>query len=188
MSCGKIEKKTDAKGNILGEEGEKYIEPIDGNNLVISIDMTIQSIAEKYLEEACIDNVCTDGGNIIIMNPKNGDILAMVTYPSYNLNSPYKINDEELEKLWDSMQINEKNVALQAMWRNKAISDTYEPGSTFKLLTASAAIEENIGQPDIEGAYCCNGSIQIAGVRIKCWRYYRPHRIRKFKAGSYEFM
>ena len=150
--------------------------------------MTIQSIVEKHLEEACIDNVCTDGGNIIIMNPKNGDVLAMATYPSYDLNSPYEINDEGLKSLWDSMEITEKNIALQAMWRNKAISDTYEPGSTFKLLTASAAIEEGIAEPDREGAYCCTGGIEIAGVRIKCWRYYRPHRFRKFKTGAHEFM
>ena len=144
--------------------------------MVLSIDMTIQSIVEKHLEEACIDNVCTDGGNIIIMNPKNGDILAMATYPFYDLNSPYLINDENLKSLWDSMEITEKNIALQAMWRNKAISDTYEPGSTFKLLTASAAIEEGIAVTDRQGAYCCTGGIEIAGVRIKCWRYYRPHR------------
>ena len=150
--------------------------------------MTVQSIVEKHLEEACIDNRCTDGGNIIIMNPKNGDILAMATYPSYDLNSPYEINDENLKNLWDSMEITEKNVALQAMWRNKAISDTYEPGSTFKLLTASAAIEEGIATADKQGAYCCTGEIEIAGVRIKCWRYYRPHRFSKFKACTYEFL
>ena len=138
--------------------------------------MTIQSIVEKHLEEACIDNVCTDGGNVIVMNPKSGDILAMATYPSYDLNSPYTINNPELLSLWDSMEITEKNTALQAMWRNKAISDTYEPGSTFKLLTASAAIEENIADPDKQGAFCCTGGIEVAGVRIKCWRYYRPHR------------
>ena len=185
---GKIEKQTDAKGNILGEEGEVYIDPIDGNDIVLSLDMTLQSIVEKHLEEACIDNVCTDGGNVIIMNPKNGDILAMATYPNYDLNNPYIIEDENLKLLWDSMEITEKNAVLQGIWRNKAISDTYEPGSTFKLLTASAALEEKIADTDIKGAYCCTGGIEIAGVRIKCWRYYRPHRFRKFKRRSYEFM
>ena len=156
--------------------------------MILSIDMTVQSIVEKHLEEACIDNVCTDGGNIIIMNPNTGDILAMATYPSYDLNYPYEINNEQLKSLWDLMEITEKNIALQAMWRNKAISDTYEPGSTFKLLTASAAIEEGIAKTDKEGAYCCTGGIEIAGVRIKCWRYYRPHRFREFETGTYEFM
>ena len=150
--------------------------------------MTIQAIAEKHLEEACIDNACTDGGNLLIMNPKNGDVLAMAGYPTYDLNSPYTINDENLLLIWDSMEMPEKNNALQAMWRNKAISDTYEPGSTFKLLTASSAVEEGIGEPDREGAYVCTGGIEVAGVRIKCWRYYRPHRFTKLKASTNELL
>ena len=174
-SNGSISKMTDAKGNIFGEDGEKYTEPIVGKDLVLTIDMNIQAIVEKYLEEACIDNVCTDGGNVIVMNPKNGDILAMATYPFYDLNNPYKINNEELANIWVDLESAEKSNALQAMWRNKAIADTYEPGSTFKLVTASASIEENIAIPDRAGAFCCSGSIEIAGARIKCWRYYRPH-------------
>ena len=137
--------------------------------------MTIQSIAEKYLQEACIDNVCTDGGNVVMMNPKTGDILAMVTYPSYDLNSPYTINSEELKSTWDTLEQSEKTKNLQAMWRNKAIADTYEPGSTFKLVTASASLEEGITDTDNQGEFNCPGSITIAGTRIKCWRYYRPH-------------
>ena len=172
---GSIDKATDAKGNNFGTEGETYVEPIDGNDIVLSIDMTVQSIVEKYLEEACIDNVGTDGGNVIVMNPKNGDVLAMAKYPGYDLNSPYEITDENLKLLWDDMEQSEKNTALQALWRNKAIADTYEPGSTFKLVTASAAIEEGLANPDTGGAFGCSGGIEIAGVRIKCWRYYRPH-------------
>ena len=137
--------------------------------------MTIQSIAEKYLEEACIDNACTDGGNIVVMNPKTGDILAMATYPSYNLNEPYTINDSELLAVWDTLEQSEKTTALQKMWRNKAISDTYEPGSVFKLITASASLQEGITDTDNQGEFACTGSITIAGARIKCWRYYRPH-------------
>lgn len=172
---GKIIKVTDAKGGEIGKEGENYIAPEDGKNIVISIDMTIQAIAEKYLKEACIDNVCTDGGNIVIMNPKTGDILAMATYPSYNLNTPYEINTEELKANWENLEQAEKTKQLQQMWRNKAIADTYEPGSTFKLITTSAALEEGITTTDKEGEFCCTGSIEIAGTRIKCWRYYRPH-------------
>lgn len=172
---GKIIKVTDAKGGEIRKEGEDYIAAINGNSLVLSIDMTVQSIAEKYLKEACIDNVCTDGGNIIIMNPKTGDILAMATYPSYNLNTPYEINDEEIKNNWENLTATQRNTNLQQMWRNKAIADTYEPGSTFKLVTASAALEEGITTTDKEGEFCCTGGIEIAGVRIKCWRYYRPH-------------
>ena len=172
---GAIQKHTDAKGGEIGEEGENYVPATDGNDLVLTIDLTIQSIVEKYLEEACIDNVCTDGGSIIVMNPQNGDILAMANYPSYNLNEPYEPYTEELKATWDSIEQSEKTKALQAVWRNKAIADTYEPGSVFKLITASAALEEGITDTDNEGEFSCTGGIEVAGVRIKCWRYYRPH-------------
>jgi len=174
-TSGKILKITDATGSNMKEEGEEYIEATDGDDIVISIDMTVQSIAEKYLKEACIDNECTDGGNMIIINPKNGDVLAMATYPGYDLNSPYEINTEELKEVWDTLNSSDKSTALQQMWRNKAISDTYEPGSTFKLVTASAALEEGITDTDKAGEFACTGSINIAGTRIKCWRHYRPH-------------
>ena len=172
---GSIERHTDAKGGEIGHEGENYVAAVDGNDLVLTIDFTIQSIVEKYLEEACIDNICTDGGNIVVMNPQNGDILAMATYPSYNLNEPYEAYTEELKQSWDSMEQAEKTKSLQAVWRNKAIADTYEPGSVFKLITASAALEEGITDTDNEGEFACTGGIEVAGVRIKCWRYYRPH-------------
>ncbi len=85
---GYISQATNAKGETIGTEGEQYTSAVNGKDLILSIDMTIQSIAEKYLEEACIDNICTDGGNIVIMNPKTGDILAMATYQNNNGNNP----------------------------------------------------------------------------------------------------
>lgn len=172
---GKIVKVTDANGRDMSKEGENYISAVDGNNLVLTIDATIQGIAEKYLKEACIDNKCTDGGNIIIMNPKNGDILAMAGYPNYNLNAPYDAPTDELKQVWDSLSQSDKVKNMQAVWRNKAVADTYEPGSTFKLVTASAALEEGIASTDKAGEFCCTGSITIAGVKMSCWRYYRPH-------------
>lgn len=172
---GKILKLTDARGTDMGTEGEDYISATNGDDIVLTVDMTIQSIAEKYLAQACIDNECTDGGNVIIISPKTGDILAMATYPNYDLNSPYEINNNDLKAVWDSFESSEKSNNLLQMWRNKAISDTYEPGSTFKLVTASAALEEGIADTDTAGRFNCSGSITIAGVRIKCWRYYRPH-------------
>ena len=170
---GKIERQTNAAGESLGDE--EYISAIDGNSLILTIDMTIQSIVEKYLEEACIDNVCTDGGSIIAMNPKNGDILAMATYPAYDLNSPYEPHTDEQKAEWKNLDSQDRTTAMQKMWRNKAISDTYEPGSVFKTITSSAALEEGITDTDKEGEFCCTGGIEVAGVRIKCWRYYRPH-------------
>lgn len=179
---GKIQRQTNAAGHSLG--GEEYISAIDGNNLYLTIDMTIQSIVEKYLKEACIDNKCTDGGSIIAMSPRTGDILAMATEPSYNLNTPYEPSTDELKSTWDSLEQKEKTKLLQGMWRNKSISDTYEPGSVFKTVTASAALEEGIvTNIDAPGQFCCTGSIQIANARIKCWRYYRPHGSESLRQG-----
>lgn len=172
---GRIEKVIDATGGKSNNESESYVEAVDGKDLVSTIDMTVQSIAEKYLKNACIDNECTDGGNVIIMNPKTGDILAMAGYPNYNLNEPYEPYTDDLKAIWDTLSDKEQTAELQKVWRNKAIADTYEPGSVFKLLTASAAIEEEIAEPDKPNQYNCSGSIEVAGVRIRCWRYYRPH-------------
>lgn len=174
-STGKITKLRDAKGGDIDDTSEDYIKAVNGDDLVLTIDSTIQGIAEKYLKEACIDNKCTDGGNIIVMNPKNGDVLALAGYPNYNLNEPYSPNTDELKNVWDTLSQEDKTKNMQAMWRNKAVSDTYEPGSTFKLVTASASLEEKVAEVDKQGEFCCTGGIEIAGVRMKCWRYYRPH-------------
>mgnify|MGYP000383982907 CR=1 FL=1 len=172
---GQIKKLTDGKGGNLLEGSEEYVPAVDGKDIVISINMSVQAIIEKYLKQACIDNVCTDGGNIIVMNPKTGDVVAMATYPDYNLNEPYEPNTEELKASWESMTSSDRTKALQQIWRNRAIADSYEPGSTFKLLTASAALEEGITTTDKAGEFNCSGGIEIAGTRIRCWRYYRPH-------------
>ncbi len=173
---GKIVRTSDASGSIIGTGEEEYIPAVNGDSIVLSIDSNIQAIATKYLEEACIDNECTDGGVVLIMQPDTGDILSMVTYPEYNLNDPFTINSEEIKSAWDNLTQTDKNLYLQQMWRNKAITDTYEPGSTFKLITTSIALEEGIvKETDREGEFCCTGAIEIAGTRIKCWRYYRPH-------------
>ncbi len=173
---GKIVRTSDASGSIIGTGKEEYIHAIDGDSVVLSIDSKIQSIATKYLEEACIDNECTDGGVVVIMQPDTGDVLAMVTHPEYNLNDPFTINSEDVKASWDSLAQTDKNIYLQQMWRNKAITDTYEPGSTFKLITSSIALQEGIvTETDREGEFCCTGGIDITGTYIKCWRYYRPH-------------
>ena len=162
-------------GGKLLEGDEDYVSAKDGKDVVLTINMTVQSIVEKHLKQACIDNACTDGGSIIIANPKTGDIVAMATYPDYNLNMPYEINNEELSEIWNQLGSTDKTKALQRMWRNTAIADSYEPGSTFKLLTTSAALEEGITTTDKANEFSCTGSIEIAGVRMKCWRYYKPH-------------
>ena len=180
---GSISKMLDAKGNSFGDSGELFEEAESGDSIVLTIDKNIQAITEKYLEEACIENECTDGGNVIIMDPRNGDILAMATYPNYNLNNPFEITNEEVKAYWYEMDSTQKNLYLQKVWRNKAVADTYEPGSTFKLVTTAAAIEEGIATADKAGCFMCGGSIEVAGVRIKCWRYYRPHGSQSLRDG-----
>jgi len=172
---GKIITARNAVGGSVENEKEEYVKAVDGKDIVLTIDMNIQSIAEKYLKQAVIDNKCTDGGNMILMNPQNGDILAMVTYPNYNLNEPFEPNTEELKAMWGEMSAKDKNNSLQQMWRNKAITDTYETGSTFKIVTTSIALEENLVTTDKEGEFYCSGSIEVAGARIRCWRSYNPH-------------
>lgn len=181
--AGRIERTSDAIGGRMSESSEEYIPAEDGDDIVLSVDMTIQAIAEKYLENACIDNECTDGGNIVIMNPNTGDVLAIAGYPDYNLNDPFNSTIQSDIDIWDSLDQSEKNKKLQALWRNKAISDTYEPGSTFKLITASTALNEKITDTDNAGEFACTGSIEVAGVRIKCWRYYRPHGSESLRDG-----
>ena len=179
---GTISKITDASGKRISGTPEEYNKPTDGDDIVLTIDVNIQSIAEKYLKQACIDNNCTDGGNVIVMNPQNGEILGMAGYPNFNLNDPF-FNVEELpqgvaEKNGldaNNLSDNDKNKLAQSLWRNKAISDPYEPGSTFKIVTTSISLQEGIATPDKAGEFCCVGYIEVAGVKMKCWRYYKPH-------------
>lgn len=110
------------------------------------------------------------------MDPNTGDILSAVTYPEYDLNNPFTINNEDILNSWTTLSATDRNNNLQKMWRNKAITDTYEPGSTFKLITTSAALQEGfVTDIDKPGEFSCTGRIDIAGTIIKCWRYYRPH-------------
>ena len=164
---GKIVTTKDAAQSIIPDKNEQYIPAENGSNITLTIDLTIQSIAEKYLKQAVLENKCTRGGNIIMMDPSTGDILAMATYPDYNLNTPFEPN-ENLKTNWDKLSDNEKNISLQKMWRNKAVSDTYEPGSTFKLITASAALEEGICKTDTAGDFYCRGYETVSGATIRC--------------------
>ncbi len=108
------------------------------------------------------------------MNPSNGDILAMACYPDYNLNTPYTPNST-LAQTYDSLSDEEKNESLYKMWANKSVAETYEPGSTFKIITASVALEENITTPDKPNDFYCKGYEVVADRKIQCWRDYNPH-------------
>ena len=164
---GKISTIQDASQDVISNKNEQYIAPENGSDITLTIDLNIQTIAEKYLQQAVKENNCKRGGNLIIMNPNNGDILAMSTYPDYNLNTPFEPN-EALVKEWSNLSNSAKSNALQEMWKNKAVSNTYEPGSTFKLLIASAALEEDLVETDISHDFYCNGKEDVSGTIISC--------------------
>ena len=178
---GKIVASFDGGGRETPFTQEQYVAAEDGKDIVLTIDATIQSIVEKYLSKAVEENIA-EYGSIVIMRPSTGEVLAMANYPTFDSNSPFTPNTQELKDAWDTMSSTEKSEALNQMWRNKAISDTQEPGSTFKLITATAALEENIVNIDDKVFYCA-GYVTVGTWDIKCWRYYNPHGEESLREG-----
>ena len=164
---GKLTTAISVTQTAIPDQNEQYIAPENGSNIYLTIDSNIQTIVEKYLKQAVEENNCQRGGNAIAMNPENGEILAMATYPDYNLNDPYTPN-ESLSEGWDKLSSQEQSNKLYSMWRNRAVLDTYEPGSTFKIVTASIGLEENIVETDTAGDFYCGGSETVSGTRISC--------------------
>ncbi len=152
---------TDAKGREVGDLEESRVEPIQGNTLQISIDYNIQSYCMQAAQKAYLQKEA-DGVSIIVMNPQNGELLAMVDYPEFNPNDPFTLIDTYCQYVGTE----EENNYLNEMWRNGCVSDTYEPGSTFKIITAAAALEENI--VTINDSFYCPGYIVVEDRRIRC--------------------
>ena len=173
-TSGKILTIEDAVQGLIPDKNESYVPAENGSNITLTIDANLQSIAEKYLKQACIENDCKGGGNVIIMTPSNGDILAMATYPDFDLNFPRKPNST-IASTWDTLTETEQLNSLYKMWRNKAVSDTYEPGSTFKIITAAVALEENITTTDTPHDFICNGHELVNGIQINCWKWQTTH-------------
>ncbi len=171
---GKVITTTNAVLEDIPDENMKNIPAEDGSNIILSIDFNIQTIAEKYLKQAVEENKC-DSGNVIIMKPSNGDILCMATYPDYNLNTPFDPNTESLKKSWDKLSSQDKTNSLYKMWRNKSISDTYEPGSTFKLITTAIGLEEDLVDTDIANDFTCIGYEMFGDEKINCWKNTTTH-------------
>lgn len=157
---GKILTKTDAKGIEIDNEAEERVEPIDGNHLVISLDINIQKYAEQALEKV-VTAKSAKRGSIIIINPQNGEIYAMANYPDFNLNEPFDLGYDT-----ENISSEKEQELLNQMWRNYCINDTYEPGSTFKILTAAAALEENVVQ--LDEVFYCPGYRIVEDRRIRC--------------------
>ena len=164
---GKIVTSQDALRDYIPDENQTYIAPQNGSDLTLTIDANIQSIAEKYLKQGCIENEASRGGNVIIMDPNTGDILAMATYPDYNLNDPYTPTHID-SKEWNKMSSEDQTNTLYSLYKNRAISDTYEPGSVFKIITSAVALEEDLATTDTANAYKCTGVYNVSGVNISC--------------------
>lgn len=177
---GKILTSTDSVNSEIPNAQKSYNPAKNGNDVTLTIDVNIQSIAEEYLSQAIIDNNAVSG-NVIIMNPTNGDILAMATLPNYNLNQPYTINNPDLKEKWDTLSSEEKNNELFKMWNNPTVQDTYEPGSTFKIITTATALEENIVDPNTPNVFYCSGSEPVANINISCWNKNHPHHSQSLK-------
>lgn len=187
-TAGKVVTATDVFDNPISDEYEQYMASENGSNIYLTIDSTIQSIAENYLEQAVKANTTASGGNIIIMKPQTGDILAMATYPDYNLNSPssYIATGYEEEE-WNALELSERTNILLNLWKNKAVSDVYEPGSTFKLITAAVGLEEGLVETDTDNEFSCTGAYTVGidgdgkDISIACWRKYKPHGLQNLR-------
>ncbi len=169
---GRWIKNTDGKGRQLSFSTEKYYQAEDGLNVVLTIDEVIQHFAEKAVQNA-LEVHKAKRVYVIVMDVKTAEILAMAVKPDYDPNFPRVPLDENLKQEIETMDGDKQLEALFAMWRNPVINDTYEPGSTFKLITTAAALEEGVATPD--SIFVGNGHITVAGRRIRCWRWYNPH-------------
>lgn len=166
---GRIITAQNARGTDMPFRYEQNVESEDGNNVYLTIDETIQSICEKYTQKGVEDNNVLNKGVCIAMDVNTGAILAMVTTDGYDLNNPYELSAKEKKKIKStakSKQAEAESAALSAMWRNKAVADTYMPGSVFKMCVASAALEENLVNE--KTSFTCTGSISVEGETIHC--------------------
>lgn len=157
---GTILTMTDARGVEVAKAGEERLEPINGNDLIVSLDVNIQKYAEQIAKKA-MEQKSAEAVNVIVMNPQDGEIMAMVNVPEFNLNDPYTLNTSAA-----GMSDKEKQDALNRMWRNGCINDTYEPGSTFKIITAAASLEE--GVVSVDDNFNCPGFVVVEDRRIRC--------------------
>lgn len=166
---GRIITAQNARGTDMPFRYEQNVESEDGNNVYLTIDETIQSICEKYMQKGVEDNNVLNKGVCIAMDVNTGAILAMVTTDGYDLNNPYELSAKDKKKIKSTpkkKQAEAESAALSNMWRNKAVADTYVPGSVFKMCVASAALEENLVNE--KTSFTCTGSILVEGETIHC--------------------
>jgi stage V sporulation protein D (sporulation-specific penicillin-binding protein) len=182
---GKILSEVDSKGRALPLTTEKRIDAEDGLNVVLTLDETVQYLATKTLEKAIEDYKVKQGGVAIVMDPRTGEILAMVSKPDFDPNEPFAAPKgvEGIDPAtWNGTSTEGVNMLNKTVWRNKAISDTYEPGSTFKSFTSAAGLEEGIVTPD---TVTNDLPIELGGWTIRCWRVGREHGTESFRLAVY---
>lgn len=160
---GKILTLTDARGIEIENAGESRLEPVNGYDLCLSLDRNIQMYCEQAAKKVCTKK-SADSVSVIVMNPQNGELMAMVNYPEFDLNDPFTLAGDTGK----TVSAEEKQDLLNKMWRNQCISDTYEPGSTFKIITAAAALEEGVVK--LDDAFFCPGYKIVEDRRIRCAR------------------
>lgn len=160
----------DVNGDAISDGVEEYVAAENGSNIYLTIDSKIQGICEKYLKQAVIDEQADNGG-VILMNPQTGDILAMANYPDYDLNDPFNVEATGLSETWDSLTQEEKNNEYYALWRNKNVTDLYEPGSTFKIIMSAIGLEEEVVQTNTTNDFFCERSYVVDPNEnpINCW-------------------
>ena len=171
---GKIVTRIDLNNSEISDDYSTYVEVENGSDVYLTIDVNIQSIVEEYIADAVEKNKCEYAGGII-MEPSTGNILAMASYPNFNLNTPFEPNTKEAKENWDTYTTQEKSDFLNQMWRNENVADLYEPGSTFKTLVSAIALEENIVETDTSQDFYCSGYENIKGTKIRCWST-KPHK------------
>ncbi|BCS81739.1 stage V sporulation protein D [Anaerocellum diazotrophicum] len=177
---GAISAQTDASGRAAPFSEEFFKKPVDGYDLMLTIDETIQHFAEKYAQKALYDNKAKSV-TIIVEKVKTGEILAMTSKPDFDPNKPFDLIYKDRFPDFDKLSQAEKNKIVQSMWKNRALTDTYEPGSTFKIVTAAAGLEEGVVNENSQ--FYCKGYVKVANATIKCWRYYNPHGSENFVEG-----
>jgi stage V sporulation protein D (sporulation-specific penicillin-binding protein) len=178
---GKILSEVDAGGRELPFNEEKHIDPQGGLNVVTTIDETIQYLAEKAIDKAITDYNVLNGAMAIVMDPRNGDVLALASKPDFDLNSPWGPPPGVDKSTWKGTTVDDIKILQQTVWRNKAVADTYEPGSTFKAITSAAGLEENVIKPD---SPVTDRTVTIGGWNINCWRP-NAHGNETFREGVY---
>lgn len=178
---GKILSETDASGRYVPFSKEKRIDPQEGLNVVLTIDENIQYFASNALDTAISDNKVLNGAVAIVMDPRNGDILAMVSKPDFDLNNPKAAPPGEDPETWKGTSNEDINKLYDTVWKNKCVADTYEPGSTFKAITTAAGLEEGVVTPDtITSDY----TINVSGHNINCWKP-NGHGVETFREAVY---